>query len=253
MIPLNDKSVISSKELNKHNIARYEFKSIDENLEIKKVTNTAPQNKPNKSKMAIDNHVLEKDLLEKLLLKNDYLANMLDSFQMQFEVLQDRIQKMQKAFEDAMTNENISANLAFEDSNAQRENIVDSIAKLDSTIENTKNQILSLESNLITIALDIAKKVIVKEIAESSSKVAASIANEILHSLSGNLKVIIKVNPVDFEFLNRLAKDKININIESDNAVKRGGVVVVGEGINIDGNVMSRYQLLKQSIFGNIV
>lgn len=247
-ILLNDKSIISSQELNKHNVIKYEFKSISNNPETQEDKPSSLQNKSNKK----INNSFENGLLEKLLLKSDYLTDMINNFQMQFEALQARMQEMQRAFGD-ITDKNLSANLVLENNiKDQKESITNSVAKLDSTIENIKNQILSLESNLVTISLDIAKKVIAKEVSESSSKIAASIANEILRSLSGNLNITIKVNPEDFEFLNNLAKNKANINIESDNAVKKGGVVVVGENISIDGNIMSRYQLLKQSIFENV-
>ena len=100
--------------------------------------------------------------------------------------------------------------------------------------------------------LDIAKEVITKEVSEESAKVAASIAKELLKSMSGNLDVIIKVNPADFEFLNNLAKGKENIKIKSDDAIAKGGVVIISENGNIDGSIMSRYKLLKQSVIENL-
>lgn len=252
---LNDKSIISSQELNGHNMTKYEFKSISQDdikaqEELKRAT---PPSEPSKSQVAMIESSLEKDLIEKLLLKSDDLANTLNSFQSQFDTLQSQAQEREKAArEEGIKEGQMMVNLELKNSiESEREKLASSINKLDSAIESAKSQIEKLESELSAIALDIAKEVIIKEISESSAKIAASIAKELLSSLSGNLNVLLKVNPADFEFLSNLTKNKANINIKADDAIARGGVVIISENGNIDGNIMSRYQLLKQSVLEN--
>ena len=69
--------------------------------------------------------------------------------------------------------------------------------------------------------------------------------------MSLNLNVVIKVNPLDFEFLDEELKENPNIKLKSDDAIARGGVIVISENGNVDGNIMSRYNILKQSVLDN--
>lgn len=237
---------------------KYEFKRLDEtqlktqipSKEINEVKNTK---NPTQSQVSMIQSSIEKELIEKLLIKSDDLANSLNNFQMQFEKLQSQsLEKERNAREDGFKEGEIKAQLGFKDEmEKEKERISKSVIKLNDAIQNAKEQIEKLESELSTIAIDIAKEVIVKEINTNSAKIAASIAKELLHSMSLNLNIIIKVNPVDFSFLNSLVKNKENIKIKSDDAISKGGVVIISENGNIDGNVMSRYQILKQSVLEN--
>lgn len=251
----NEKSVISSKELNTHTMNKYEFKTITKN-EVKMQNIESPEQKaePNKAQVSMIESSLEKDLIEKLLKKSDDLSASLKGFEERFSDLQTKsLEREKSAREDGIKEGKMMADLELKkDIENEREKIASSLSKLESTIESTKEQIAKLESELSAIALDIAKEVIIKEISTDSAKIAASIARELLKSMSGNLNVIIKVNPADFEFLNNLAKGKEHITIKSDDAIAKGGVVIISENGNIDGNIMSRYKLLKQSVLDNL-
>lgn len=251
----NEKSVISSKELNTHTMNKYEFKTITKN-EVKMQNIESPEQKaePNKAQVSMIESSLEKDLIEKLLKKSDDLSASLKGFEERFSDLQTKsLEREKSAREDGIKEGKMMADLELKkDIETEREKIASSLSKLESTIESTKEQIAKLESELSAIALDIAKEVIIKEISTDSAKIAASIARELLKSMSGNLNVIIKVNPADFEFLNNLAKGKEHITIKSDDAITKGGVVIISENGNIDGNIMSRYKLLKQSVLDNL-
>lgn len=258
MLLSNEKSVIGADELESHTMNKYNFKTITKNEVLDAPPPTAPQSAQspiNKSQEAMIESSLEKDLIEKLLKKSDDLSVNLKNFEEKFEMLQVQSAEREKtAREDGIKEGKMMADLEMKNSiEVEREKIASSILKLDSAIEGTKAQIEKLESELSAIALDIAKEVIVKEISADSAKIAASIAKELLKSLSGNLNVIIKVNPADFEFLNNLARGKEHITIKSDDAIARGGVVIISENGNIDGNIMSRYKLLKQSVLDNLV
>lgn len=251
----NEKSVISSKELNTHTMNKYEFKTITKN-EVKTQNTESPEQKtePNKAQVSMIESSLEKDLIEKLLKKSDDLSASLKGFEERFNDLQTKSLEREKiAREDGIKEGKMMADLELKkDIEIEREKIASSLLKLESTIESTKEQIAKLESELSAIALDIAKEVIIKEISTDSAKIAASIAKELLKSMSGNLNVVIKVNPADFEFLNNLAKGKEHITIKGDDAIAKGGVVIISENGNIDGNIMSRYKLLKQSVLDNL-
>lgn len=253
----NDKSIISSQELNGHNMQKYEFKKLDTNdIKIQDSNSNSDANEdklPTQSQVSMIQSSLEKELIEKLLTKSDDLASSLNNFQMQFEKLQSQTNEKEKiAREEGFKEGELKARLGFKDElEKEKERISKSIMTLDDTIERIKGQIVKLESELSAIAIDIAKEVIVKEVEANSAKIAASISKELLQSMSSNLNIIIKVNPIDFDFLNNIVKNKQNIKIKSDDAIQKGGVVVISENGNIDGNIMSRYQILKQSVLEN--
>lgn len=253
----NDKSIISSQELNGHNMQKYEFKKLDTNdIKIQDSNSNSDANEdklPTQSQVSMIQSSLEKELIEKLLTKSDDLASSLNNFQMQFEKLQSQTNEKEKiAREEGFKEGELKAQLGFKDElEKEKERISKSIMTLDDTIERIKGQIVKLESELSAIAIDIAKEVIVKEVEANSAKIAASISKELLQSMSSNLNIIIKVNPVDFDFLNNVVKNKQNIKIKSDDAIQKGGVVMISENGNIDGNIMSRYQILKQSVLEN--
>ncbi|MGX3011357.1 flagellar assembly protein FliH [Helicobacter sp. 23-1044] len=276
MLLSNEKSVIALDELDAHTMNKYSFKTIAEssvksqnlNAESRqKSTDSAPKVAestidstkdstfaPSKAQVAMIESSLEKELIDKLLQKSDDLSATLKGFEKRFSDLQAQANEREKvAKEEGIKEGKMMVDLELKNSiEIEREKIASSINKLDSAIDGAKAQIEKLESELSSIALDIAKEVIIKEISAESAKVAASIAKELLKSMSGNLDVVIKVNPADFEFLNNLAKGKENIKIKSDDAIAKGGVVIISENGNIDGSIMSRYKLLKQSVIENL-
>ncbi|MBR7118063.1 MAG: flagellar assembly protein FliH [Helicobacteraceae bacterium] len=252
----NDKSIISLQELNKHNMARYEFKKIN-TQDIKEMHTPKnihmEENIPTQSQVSMIQSSIEKELIEKLLTKSDDLSNSLNNFQMQFEKLQSQMYEKEKiAREEGFKEGELKAKLSFKDElEKEKEKVTKSVITLNETIENIKKQIVNLESELSSIALDIAKEIIVKEVDANSSKIAASISKELLQSMSMNLNIIIKVNPIDFDYLNNIFTDNQNIKIKGDDAIQKGGVVIISDNGNVDGNVMSRYQILKQSVLEN--
>lgn len=253
----NDKSVISSQELSGHNMRKYEFKKLDTNKIRPKETisdNVSDDILPTQSQISMIQSSMEKELIEKLLAKSDDLASSLNNFQAQFEKLQAQTNEKEKiAREEGFKEGELKAQLSFKDDlEKEKERIAKSVITLNDTITHIKSQILKLESELSAIAIDIAKEVIVKEVEQNSAKIAASISKELLQSMSLNLNIIIKVNPIDFDYLNNLVKNKENIKIKSDDAIAKGGVIIISENGNIDGSVMSRYKILKQSVLENI-
>ena len=257
MLLSNEKSVIGANELDAHTMNKYDFKTITKqemDSQKQKEEENNSDDKPNKAQVAMIESSLEKELIDKLLQKSDDLSASLKGFEERFAELQAQANEREKiAKEEGIKEGKMMVDLELKNSiESEREKIASSINKLDSAIDGAKEQIAKLESELSSIALDIAKEVIIKEVSEESAKVAASIAKELLKSMSGNLDVVIKVNPADFEFLNNLAKGKENIKIKSDDAIAKGGVVIISENGNIDGSIMSRYKLLKQSVIENL-
>ena len=256
----NDRSVILRQQLDNHNMKKYEFKKIEYmqtpqkiKEKVKDDNNEKEEFSPSPTQISMIQSSLEKELIEKLLSKSDDLSNSLNNFQTQFENLQ--IQSMERekiAREEGYKEGEMKAKLDYNDElQKEKERISKTLFTLNDTIENIKSQIIKLENELSAIALDIAKEIIIKEIDSNSAKIASLISKELLKSMSLNLNVVIKVNPLDFEFLDEELKENSNIKLKSDDAIARGGVIVISENGNVDGNIMSRYNILKQSVLDN--
>jgi flagellar assembly protein FliH len=61
-------------------------------------------------------------------------------------------------------------------------------------------------------------------------------------------KIEIKTNPKDFEYLQENFKDMQNISISPDEAISEGGVVLISDIGNIDGDIKTRLEKAKQII-----
>ncbi|WP_416824933.1 FliH/SctL family protein, partial [Helicobacter ganmani] len=135
--------------------------------------------------------------------------------------------------------------------NSQKELYALSIKRIDSNIAESKNHILSLEKELSSIALDIAKEVIAAEISTNSAKIASSLARTLLQDLSQNTQVTLKVFPGDLEDIKESLKDLNYVILEADQAIAKGGIVILSSEGNIDGDIFTRFETLKKSILEN--
>ena len=135
--------------------------------------------------------------------------------------------------------------------NSQKELYGLSIQRIDTNIAESKNHILGLEKELSSIALDIAREVILAEVSTNSAKIASSLARGLLQDLSQGTQVTLKVFPGDLEDLKESLKDLTNITLEADQAIAKGGVVILSNEGNIDGDIFMRFETLKKSILEN--
>ena len=210
-------NLIQDEQKGDHSINKYEFKAIVP-LEIQTNTDSTENTTDEQNVEQVNAYrpptmnSLEKELIEKLLHKSDEL----------------------------------SGNLA------EREKIVQSLITLENTLKQSQIHLEALEKELSSIAIDMAKEVIVKEIEENSQRVALELTRSLLSNIMEATQIGIKVNPIDYVYLKENLKDKEKIQIEADNAISRGGVVISSNLGNLDGNVMSRYKMLKQSVLDNL-
>ena len=240
----------------KHIIKPYKFKSMDEedntNEEFVKETFSShiaePEKEVNSNKEKEDE---QKRIIENLLAKIEELStnivNSQKTFEAQINECHQRIEEeKQRAFNEGYQkglkegeekcNQNIQEKMKL---------LEESLQKVDKINETFEEKILSVEKELISVALDIAKEVIQKEISKESSEVAYSLAKSLMEDIKDATKIKLKVNPKDAEYL----KDKFkNIEIIPDDAVKEGGVVIISDIGNIDAEVMERFNNIKESI-----
>ena len=136
---------------------------------------------------------------------------------------------------------------------SQKDTLRDSIISLESFMKGNEERLKSIEKELSAIAVDIAKEVIVKEVEANSAKVATELTKELLKSAIDATKITIRVNPADYAFLKESIEKEDRIELMADGAILKGGVVIISDHGNIDGNIASRYKLLKQSVLDNMI
>ncbi|MCI5968933.1 flagellar assembly protein FliH [Helicobacter sp.] len=278
MIPLNNinehENIITEQHKNRHDIKKYNFRNMEITPKKKSQPNAEPSTQeedtpepalqavetPQPTEPSIDAPALklfEAEVVDKILQKSDVLAESLQKLQEQFDKQEREInEKVSLAKNEAkeqgynegyqQAKQELEAQI-----NSQKELYALSIQRIDTNILESKNHILNLEKELSSIALDIAKEVITAEINANSAKIASSLARTLLQDVAQNTEVKLKVFPGDLEVLKESLKDLNNVILEADIAIAKGGVVILSNAGNIDGNIFARFETLKKSILEN--
>ena len=264
-------NVISPDRAQRHSIRRYEFKTLETpddtwssmveghplltpTHEPVTLDESHAQEAPQANQQVVAASTIEKELIERLLTKSDELSSTLMKMHAQIERQQNEIEsRVAEAREDAFTKgiaEGVERHTqeTEQEQVALRESIANSLQTLDGAAQKFQAQVSSFEKELSAIAVDIAKEVIVAEVSQNSSRIALSLAQSLIENVQEASKVVIKLNPEDYEFVASSFEGEKKIKIESDKAIAPGGVVIASDSGNIDGNVMCRFQTLKRSI-----
>ena len=248
--------IVNGEAVERHIINQYSFKSFDDNESVKSETttvikedkNSVVQNENSNEPQNSNNN----EVIEKLLGKIEELSNNIVNIQTKFEQqLNDCKQQIEteknKAFEEGYKKGKEEAgnevNKALEEKLKLLEN---SIKKIDNINEVFEEKILSIEKELISVALDIAKEVIQKEVSENSKEIAYNLAKALMDDIKDATKVQIKVNPKDAKYLKE--QNLKNVEIIEDDAVKEGGVVIISDIGNIDAEILQRFKAIKEAV-----
>lgn len=270
-------NIITEAHKERHDIKKYNFRNMEVAPKVESQpsaeSNTqgeaAPQPQPTMqileeapkpAEPSIDAPALklfETEVIDKILQKSDVLAQSLQKLQEQFDKqgreIDEKVSVAKAEAKEQGLNEGYQkAKQELEAQiNSQKELYGISIQRIDANIAESKNHILGLEKELSSIALDIAKEVILAEVSTNSAKIASSLARALLQDLSQNTQVTLKVFPGDLEDLKESLKDLTNVTLEADQAITKGGVVILSNEGNIDGDIFMRFETLKKSILEN--
>ena len=193
------------------------------------------------------------ELVESLLKKTDEMTSNFIKLQMKLEVQEDEFKEKievekkeayNKGLQDAK--EQTSTKLEA-DKVAAIAQFAESIKALENSANEYKTALDSIKKELLEAALDIAKEVIEVELSSNSSKVAYTLAHELIKDLQSASKIKLKVNPNDHGWLSEKIGSLGNIEIISDRAVSPGGVVAISDAGNIDAQILNRYERVKQA------
>ncbi len=261
------KNVIDTDTAKNHTIEPYHFKvlggvsSVHKQEDIAEVTDNdvkeVAQNepvKPQKVEQVVQIDEQQNRFIEELLKKSDELSTSIIKLQMQIE-------KQEQDFNNRLKNE-----LERESQNAYEKGYQKAKDDLEAETKEVKDKFLNsinileveaqkgndflnkIESELSSTAIEVAREVILKEIKQSSTDIASALSRKLIEELKDAKTIKIKVNPSDYEALTEIYSSRENIRVDSDSAITKGGVVVLSDAGNLDGNISTRLEKVKNLI-----
>ena len=196
----------------------------------------------------------DSSFVEELLKKTDELSSNIIKLQMQIENQESEFAKrleaeISRAKEDGK-NEGIAQTNAANEAKIKdlEAKFKASAAKLDEQCTKFDDFLKKSEEELGQTAIKIAKEVIAKEVSSSSSQIAQHLAGSLIKELSGVKNIEIRVNPEDSEYLKEQFSKNERVKVSADDAISKGGVVIISEGGNIDATMQTRLDKLKMLV-----
>lgn len=196
----------------------------------------------------------DSSFVEELLKKTDELSSNIIKLQMQIENQESEFAKrleaeIARAKEDGK-NEGISQTNAANEAKIKEleAKFSASAAKLDEQCIKFDEFLKKSEEELGQTAIKIAKEVIEKEVSSASSQIAHHLANSLIKELSDVKNIEIRVNPEDSDYLKEQFSKNERVKVSADDAISKGGVVIISEGGNIDATMQTRLEKLKMLV-----
>jgi len=254
--------IVNGEAVERHVINQYSFKSFDDNSEKTEESNVVYKENSNDKKANqkentetsakqenthTNNEVIEK-LLEKIEELSNNMVNIQTKFEQQLNECKNQIEtEKKKAYEEGYQKGMNEAKSQVSKELEEKIKLLEaSIQKVDNINELFEEKILSIEKELISVALDIAKEVIQKEVSENSKEIAYNLAKALMEDIKDATKIQIKVNPKDAKYLKE--QNLQNVEIIEDEAVKEGGVVLISDIGNIDAQILQRFKAIKEAV-----
>jgi len=255
-------SVIDAKSISNHVVQKYNFKILsssthnqeEQAIDKEEISKENTQNIENEELSNAVSKEVKDDFIAELLEKSDKMSSELVKLQMQIEEgqkeFEQRIaQTKEESYAKGLDEGYLKAKKEYEaEFEALKKQYVDSVSKLDEATDKCKSYMDNLKSELADVSLEIAKEVIAKEVSTSSQEIALALAKKLLDDIKDANKIEIKVNPKDFEFLKKSFSDMQHITVSPDEAINEGGVVLISDIGNIDGDIKTRIEKAKQII-----
>ena len=196
----------------------------------------------------------DSSFVEELLKKTDELSSNIIKLQMQIENQESEFAKRLEA--ETIRAKEDGKNEGIAQTNAANEAKIKeleakfsaSAAKLDEQYVKFDEFLKKSEEELGQTAIKIAKEVIEKEVSSASSQIAHHLANSLIKELSDVKNIEIRVNPEDSDYLKEQFGKNERVKVSADDAISKGGVVIISEGGNIDATMQTRLEKLKMLV-----
>ncbi len=260
---MNTKSVIDKYSLENHAIDKYKFKVLSMGGETRTsvfAEEEAPT-APTASAPAADTSEMppvggggsRDELVESLLKKADDMSSNVIKMQMKIEEME-AVHKAAleteraKAFEEGAA---AGREAALSDEAVRQREVTErfnvSVKTLETQAGEFSKALEGIKGELLHAALDIAKEVVAIELSERSGKIASTLAAQLIAELQEASKVTLRVNPADHGPVSEAVGSLDRVEVVSDSAVSRGGVVAISDTGNIDAEVMKRFERVKNA------
>ena len=249
-------NIINPQEKSENKIQKFTFDKLDVNEEDIVAFEQNPfliqeDRSPDSSVLKTDHEkkpeTFDTQEREHLLEKIDQLTSDVVRLQMELEkVRNEHTEALEKVRQEAYEQGKEDAIKTLQEENSEEmENLktqfIRSITLLDEKKHLFDQTLVKLEEELLESAFILAKKVILTEVDKHSAQIASEIAKYLLKNIKESSEVTLHVNPLDHTFVSSQLKESL-IKIEADEAVQKGGVVIIGGEENIDGTILTRYK-----------
>lgn len=255
------KNVIDSKTISNHIVQKYNFKILSSTTSKEEQIAIEEQEIKDEGENAITQDVqneapveVKDDFIAELLEKSDKMSSELVKLQMQIEEGQKEFEARlaktkEESYEKGKEDGYNQAKKEYEEEyEALKKQYMSSISKLDETVYECRKYMDELKNELAETSLEIAREVVLKEVSVNSKEIALALAKKLIQDLKNANKIEIKTNPKDFEYLKENFKDMQNVTISPDEAINEGGVILISDIGNVDGDIKTRIEKAKQII-----
>ena len=257
-------NIINSKTIDKHLIKKYNFKVLGSSQSSSQ-KNFKEQEEREETTLQDDSDLgreieksesqkIKDSFITELLQKSDKLSSDIIKLQMQIEEGQKEFeirlqQQTKEAFEEGERQGYEKAkNEMQKEIESLKAQYANSIKKLDDLYEKFSKHFEELKEKMSEAVFEIAKEVISKEISKNSKSVAYALTNELLDDIKDASKITLRVNPEDYEYIKEKFQEIENIEVSKDDAVSKGGVILLSDAGNIDGDIRTRVEKAKKLI-----
>jgi flagellar assembly protein FliH len=257
------KNIIDNKNSKNHIIEPYHFKVLGgtsnahKQEEEQNTSELSAQSEPVQDKQnepIVQVYEQQNKFIEELLKKSDELSTNIVKLQMQIEKQEEDFNnrlksELERESQSSYEKGYQKAKTDLEEEIAKvKEKFLNSINILEEEAKKGNEFLKHIESELSSTAVEVAKEVILKELKQSSSEIALALSKKLMDELKDAKSVKLKVNPKDYEALKERYSTIENIIVDSDSSITEGGVVVLSDVGNLDGNISTRLDKVKNLI-----
>ena len=250
-------NVISETPSEHHIVVPYEFKRLDLNNDDSShivYTHEVSQDQEKQElqqEPTVKNEVVTDELIQKMQFLVEKMNSMQTLFDSQSTQLQTHFKEdKQKSYEDGIKIGQEQAKEQFlKELQEQKARVVQAIDTLNQEAVKLDAGISNLENELAGVAIDIAKKVIDNELSKSSNQIALNLAKTLIKDLQEATNITIKTNIIDFAYIKENMAQNKKIKVEVDEAIAKGGIVIISDAGNIDATIKERFDMAKSVLF----
>ena len=259
-------TIIQRENVSTHAINKYNFKALSVNgvtdNSVQEVQKPKPEVPPKEEvkppkQTEVDASALSRSskdaLIESLMKKTDEMSSNFIKLQMKLEDKEEEYKAALVKAKEASFNEGLAAGkikakeesaAGYADGLTQFSN---SVTALQKSAKEFETALEGIKSQLVSAAIDIAKEVINVELSSGSAEVAKVLSSELIKELQSASKVLLKVNPQDHGAVSQIVGSLKNVEILSDSAVSKGGVIAISDAGNIDAQIAKRFERVKRA------